>query len=220
MATVYAFPAAISKVCRHVSVYEPCEDSFALADALLADSEFLVDLRPSICLEIGSGSGYVMTSLALLFQSGGLPPPFYLATDINPVAADTSLQTALNHDVIIDVAVVNLVQALEIRLAGKVDVLIFNPPYVPTPEEEVGAPGIVASWAGGSRGRRVIDRLLPQVKLLLSPRGCFYLVALSENDPKEIAQLLSKDGFCCRTILKKHTEEETLHILKFWRMGH
>jgi release factor glutamine methyltransferase len=32
------------------------------------------------------------------------------------------------------------------RLHHKIDILIFNPPYVVTPIEEVGRKDIVASW--------------------------------------------------------------------------
>lgn len=60
---------------------------------------------------------------------------------------------------------------------------MFNPPYVPTPDEEVERGGIAAAWAGGARGRRVTDRLLPLVPTLLSPRGEMFLVAVHENDP-------------------------------------
>jgi hypothetical protein len=87
---------------------------------------------------------------------------------------------------------------------------IFNPPYVPTPDDEVVAPvlpgsrppqndddttttksvggsslGVVAAaWAGGDRGRRVVDRLLPQLHGLLSDEGEAFVVAVQENDPE------------------------------------
>ena len=50
-------------------------------------------------------------------------------------------------------------------ISGTVDVLVFNPPYVPTPSDEVGSHGIEAAWAGGTDGREVIDKFIPIMKV-------------------------------------------------------
>ncbi|KAJ7529004.1 hypothetical protein O6H91_15G029700 [Diphasiastrum complanatum] len=126
--------AEIWLVARHPEVYEPCEDSYAIVDALLADRAQLLELQPKLRVEVGSGSGYVITSLALLLK--GLDSVHFLATDINQTAAETTSRTLNNHAVKADVVVTDLLSGLENRFRGCVDVLLFNPPYVPTPEDE------------------------------------------------------------------------------------
>ncbi len=73
------------------------------------------------------------------------------------------LPQSTKPQVSIDVIQCDLLGPLLPRLHGAVDVLLFNPPYVPTPDEEVARGGIAAAWAGGNRGRMVTDRLLPAV---------------------------------------------------------
>uniref|UniRef100_A0A8C9YSN2 N-6 adenine-specific DNA methyltransferase 1 n=1 Tax=Sander lucioperca TaxID=283035 RepID=A0A8C9YSN2_SANLU len=71
------------------------------------------------------------------------------------------------------------------RLSGKVDVLLFNPPYVVTPSEEVhGYRGCLG------RGGEVTDTFLSVVAQLLSSKGLFYLITIADNDPEEIIRLL------------------------------
>ncbi|XP_024524003.1 uncharacterized protein LOC9655195 isoform X3 [Selaginella moellendorffii] len=208
--------ADIRLVARHADVYEPCDDSFALVDALLADRSHLAELQPKLCMEIGCGSGYVISSLALMLRDE-VESSQYVATDINQAATETTLETLKAHGVSADVVRTDLVSGLERRLAGSVDLLVFNPPYVPTPEDEVGAPGITGTWAGGDRGRVVIDRLLGVVDGIISSRGCFYLVTLTANNPGEICRIMQSKGFASRIAVQRHTEEESLHVLKFWR---
>lgn len=209
--------ADVRRVPHDPEVYDPCDDSFALVDALLSDQAHLKRLAPGLCVEIGCGSGYVVASLALIL--GADSGAQFLATDLSPRAAEVAQQTLAAHAVTADVIVTDLVGGLEGRLAGSVDVLLFNPPYVPTPEEDVGCPGITASWAGGERGRTVINRALELVDSLLSWRGWFYLVTLTANDPGEICRDMRKLGFASRIVIQRYTEEESLHVLKFWREG-
>ncbi len=68
---------------------------------------------------------------------------------------------------------------MEDRLTKKIDVLIFNPPYVPTESNEIGGNGIEASWAGGIDGREVIDRLLPKFKVRWNITYCFHILLLT-----------------------------------------
>ncbi|PSC68421.1 hemK methyltransferase family member 2 [Micractinium conductrix] len=201
--------ASIKNTAFYRDVYEPAEDSFALVDALAAHAHTWRRAPPRLCLEVGCGSGYVVCSLALLLRGAGAAAQL-LATDINPAAAAATAETLEAHGVHsrVDVLLTDLALVLLPALAGRVDVLVFNPPYVPTPEEEVERGGIAAAWAGGERGRRVVDRLLPLVPALLSPRGEMFMVAVHENEPEELLALMRDAGLEARVALQRKADEE------------
>ncbi|NWQ76575.1 HEMK2 methyltransferase, partial [Columbina picui] len=193
-------------------VYEPAEDTFLLLDALEQDAARLREARVEICLEIGCGSGVVSTFLASsIIGSSAL----YICTDINPMAAYCTLETALLNNVHLQPVITDLVEGLSPRLNGKVDLLVFNPPYVVTPSEEVGSHGIEASWAGGKKGREIMDRVFPLVPDLLSAGGLFYLVTIKENNPDEILETMKKCGLEGTRALSRQAGQEILTILKF-----
>ncbi|BFG28548.1 hypothetical protein CerSpe_148230 [Prunus speciosa] len=205
--------AQIRLLSSHPEVYEPCDDSFALVDALLADRKNLLEHQPTLCLELGCGSGYVITSLALIVGQEA----HYIATDINPNAVRVTRGTLEAHGVHAELITTNIASGLEKRLAGLVDVIVVNPPYVPTPEDEVGCEGIASAWAGGENGRSVIDKILPVADNLLSEKGWLYMVTLTENNPSEICLQMKEKGYASRIVVQRLTEEENLQIIKFWR---
>ncbi|XP_034033097.1 methyltransferase N6AMT1-like isoform X2 [Thalassophryne amazonica] len=170
-------------------------------------------MNPCICVEVGSGSGVVSAFLASVVGSSA----FYLCTDVNPAAALCTAHTASFNSVSLQPVITDLVMGLLPRLNGKVDVLIFNPPYVVTPSDEVRSTGIQAAWAGGRRGREVTDRFLPVVSQLLSPEGLFYLITIAENDPEEIICLLGKHGLRGESCLSTRAGNERLSVLRFHR---
>ncbi|BGP57455.1 hypothetical protein JCM8202_002012 [Rhodotorula sphaerocarpa] len=199
------------------SVYEPAEDTFILLDALEQDAEHLRGSR--VCLEIGSGSGCVTAFLSTIC---GPTSAIYLCTDLNPSACRSTALTALkNSHPSIEPLLTDLTASLLPRLRHNVDVLVFNPPYVETEDEEAreaqteAERGIEKTWAGGSGGMRVTDRVLQQVKDLLSPRGAFYLVAVPENKPLEIIASMQARGLQGEVVLKRRAGREHLHVLRF-----
>ncbi|XP_078214557.1 methyltransferase HEMK2 isoform X5 [Callithrix jacchus] len=112
-------------------VYEPAEDTFLLLDVLEAAAAELAGVE--ICLEVGAGSGVVSAFLASMIG----PQALYMCTDVNPEAAACTLETARCNGVHIQPVITDLVKGLLPRLKEKVDLLVFNPPYVVTPSEEV-----------------------------------------------------------------------------------
>lgn len=89
--------------------------------------------------------------------------------------------------------------------AGIVDILIFNPPYVPTPEvpqppsSDPERPGIGTSkfeqeshllslsYAGGEDGMETTNRLLKELpQILHSDRGVAYILLCAQNKPHEV----------------------------------
>lgn len=197
-------------------MYEPCDDSFALVDALLADRVNLLEHHPTLCMEVGCGSGYVVASLALILGQE-VPGVQFLATDTNPHAVETTRKTLQAHGVHAELINTDIASGLEKRLAGLVDVMVVNPPYVPTPEDEVGREGIASAWAGGENGRSVIDRILPIADKLLSDKGWLYMVTLTTNNPSQICLEMRRKGYASKIIVQRSTEEESLHIIKFFR---
>ncbi|XP_071099708.1 methyltransferase N6AMT1-like isoform X3 [Haliotis cracherodii] len=164
-------------------VYEPAEDSFLFLDALEQEHDFLAKLRPTVCLEIGSGSGVCITFLARMLGSSSA----YMSTDINVRAACITRDTACRNSVMVEPVVTDL----------------------------VGSKGIEASWAGGVRGREVVDRLFPLIPSILSPDGVFYLVIIKENDQDEIEDIMKKNGFQMVVVKSRQSGPEFLSVLKF-----
>lgn len=200
-------------------VYEPSDDTFLLCDALSADLDELRRHRPAMCVEVGSGSGCVTAHLASL-----LPESALLAIDINSDATLASRATARANGVAHRVGVLRMDLLSALRPAS-VDVLVFNPPYVPTSEEELtealASHDISAAWAGGTRGRRVLDVLLPRVGAALSSHGAFYLLGVAENDADEISTILRESaGFEGELIAERRAQNERLWVMRYTRGRH
>lgn len=137
-------------------VYEPAEDSFLLADAALDEA------GPGMrVLEIGTGSGFV--SAVLL---ANLKDIYLVATEINPHAA---LCAKANGVEVIRTDLFRGVRpgSPETRF----DLILFNPPYLPTSGEEKVQGWLNYAFDGGTSGRETLNRFLDEVRDYLKPGG-------------------------------------------------
>lgn len=193
------------------TVYEPSQDSFLLIDALELEIEEIKKSHPLMCLEIGSGSGVVITALAMALRSQCC---HFVAVDINPTACSATKQMSCDNRVEIDVIRMDLASALCERPIF--DLILFNPPYVVTDPTEVASQQMIyRSWAGGERGRMIIERLFEIVPKMLSNKGAFYLLLLKENDPDDIVERFEKVGLVGNAVLERKIPGEHLFVLKF-----
>ncbi|KAJ7693678.1 S-adenosyl-L-methionine-dependent methyltransferase [Mycena rosella] len=200
-------------------VYEPAEDTFILLDALEQDADELISMKPRISLEIGSGSGCVSSFLGSITGSSAV---LYLCTDINPRACRCSLSTGYQNKIPLQLVNTSLANPLLARLHKSVDIIVFNPPYVPTIRDEVSAAQldreIGGSWAGGEDGMQVTDTFFPQVDNLLAPHGRFYLVAVAQNNIPDIQRRMQEDyALESKVVLQRRAGREHLSVLRFKR---
>jgi release factor glutamine methyltransferase len=221
-------PSAIMPSLDHVTmkdfeqVYEPAEDTYLLIDGIQLDVSTSENLKSTIyqALEIGCGSGVPIVYLGTLLKQDEKETAICYATDINPIALRTAQKTASENGLKRFEAIqCDLGSAILPHHEGKMDVVIFNPPYVPTPDEEVSGNGIEASWAGGTNGRIVVDRAIPQIAQLLSrPHGVCYLITVDDNEPEKMAEIFWKLGLAMEPFVRRRACNEYLTVQKLtWR---
>lgn len=180
-------------------VYEPAEDSFLLADAALEEAE------PGMrILEIGAGSGFV--SAVLKANVKGIR---ILATEINPHAA----RCAKANEV--EVIRTDLFRGLKPgSQKASFDLILFNPPYLPTSEEEKVPGWLNYAFDGGTSGRETLDRFLSEVRNYLKPGGKVLILISSITGLESVKEKMEKLGFEVEVIRRKKISFEELMVVR------
>ncbi|MCJ1374836.1 S-adenosylmethionine-dependent methyltransferase [Loxospora ochrophaea] len=222
------------------NIYEPAEDSFLLLDTLSSPSEaeFLTSrfspfsrdgtVSTPLILEVGTGSGVILAFMTAHAKTLlGRNDVLSLGIDVNRCACQATKETVIQacndqlarepsqcSGTFLDAAVADLATPLK---SGAVDILLFNPPYVPTVdlprpleirEEENDRVSkstheifnedsrlLELSYAGGADGMEVTNMLLDQIPAVLSPRrGVAYILLCRQNHPGQMMQRIRDWG--------------------------
>lgn len=227
------------------TIYEPSEDSYLFLDTLSSISEsawlrsrFTSPSPSPLLLEVGCGSGVVLGFITANADSIlGRRDVLALATDVNRDAciatqktvtkavqeqqiqeqeqkqSNDGLQEPQSKSISLSAVTANLCTPIR---PGTVDILLFNPPYVPTEELPIlpetpastsdststPAPDLSRSakferdsyylsltYAGGRDGMETTDRLLDAIPEVLDPvRGVAYVLLCKQNRPEEVKE--------------------------------
>lgn len=190
-------------------VYEPAEDTHLFLDALEKDMDNFLQIKPVTICEIGCGSGILITALASIFKNTCC----YFCTDINPQACLATKNTALLNKADIECVQMDLTSCLKAQ--WRFDVIIFNPPYVVTEENEIKGNGLNRAFAGGKKGRIITDKFLKSLVNILSDNGVCYVLFLKDNILVEVEKIMQQNGFCSTVIMERKIPGEHLYICKF-----
>jgi release factor glutamine methyltransferase len=186
-----------SRTSRSDQVYPVQEDTLLLLGAVIGELK-----KRDWVLEVGTGSGYIASTVKTI-------APKVITTDINPHA----IQMARERGV--DVVRTDLMDGL----CGPFDLVICNPPYLPTAEAERINDWLERALDGGPTGRRVIERFAKEVKRVLSEKGRILLLVSSLTGIETVQELFSYQGFQGKIICKIQIEGEDLVVLRIRYAG-
>ena len=155
------------------TVYEPAEDSRLLATAVIDR------IDGGQVLDVGVGSGYVAGRVAAETSAD------VVGCDINPDACRRARSEG------IEVVRSNLTGPFE---ADSFDMVVFNPPYLPTPPEQEWDDPLEHALSGGEDGRRVIRPFMADLGRVLRPAGRACLLVSSLTDIGAVGELAEGAG--------------------------
>lgn len=194
----------------HAGEVYPIEaDTLLLLDAALREVK-----AADRVLEVGTGSGYIAAEIMRI-------APCVIATEINPYA----VRIARSRGVWV------VRTDLTDGIMGRFDLILFNPPYLPTPWAENGEETEVAevekhgqggSWLelaldGGPKGRDTIERFASSLERILAPGGRLLLLISSLTGEQEVRQLFEGMGFAVVVVERIQYEGEELMVMRISR---
>ncbi|MFE2537138.1 HemK2/MTQ2 family protein methyltransferase [Streptomyces sp. NPDC059371] len=180
--------ALLSRLLALPGVYRPQADTELLGDELGRE-----DLGVTTeVLEIGTGTGAVALSAAARGAR-------VTAVDVSRRAVFTARLNALRHGLPLRVLHGDFMACTQGR---RFDVVVTNPPYVPSPSARVPSSGPERAWDAGPDGRAVIDRICESAPFILRPGGVLLMVHSVMCDPERTLKRLAQAGLPAQVTAK------------------
>ena len=182
-----------------LDVYLPAEDSYLL----LAVAKQVIE-PGQLVIDVGTGSGFLAERLE---ETVGAT---VIGVDINPIACQHA------NDRGVPTIRADLVSSIR---SQTVDVVICNPPYLPSNDARTGS----SEWFdraldGGPTGRDVVLRLLADLDRVLTPTGRALLLLSSAMGIETVKREMRDAGFTVRGLEEDEYPNETLAVVEVLRI--
>jgi release factor glutamine methyltransferase len=175
----------------HEQVYQPEADTYLLLSSVINE------IRDNdTVLEVGTGSGIIALNCSERARC--------IATDVNPHAC------RMTHGMGVEVVRTDLYAGLK----GPFDLIIFNPPYLPTAQSERIDDWLEYALDGGPDGRAAIRRFASGLHRILHPYGRVLLLVSSLTGIQETRELFAEQGFLSFIVSETTTEGERLVVFR------
>jgi release factor glutamine methyltransferase len=188
-------------------VYQPEADTYLLLEVTLKE------IRPGDrILEVGTGSGSIAAGIMGLIQSqleGNDESCFVVGTDINPHAVRCAREKG------VEVVRTRLFDGLR----GSFDLIVFNPPYLPTLDEEKIDDWLEYALDGGPDGRGVLSRFAKEVGKVLAPGGRVLLLISSLTGEEAVIEIFRNLSYKVEIVAKRRVYDEYLLVLRILNDG-
>jgi len=161
---------------RHPRVWSPSIDTFLMCKAL---SQVIDEAAPGASvLEVGCGSGFIALYAMEALRRRGAPASEVHVVDIEPQALQVALG-ALERAADTTLVTASLGRRGDaLRVRGRYDLVLMNPPYIRRPADLVGAAHKDNPWEGVA----LLRELAEQGRKHLNPGGSLVLVMSSLCD--------------------------------------
>ncbi len=182
-------------------VYEPAEDTFLIAGVLsqaLAEGETVLD--------VGTGCGILAVVASKKAKK-------VVATDVNPHAVECAKQNAEANRASSEIQV-RLGDLFEpISETERFSMIVFNAPYLPSTRGEHRS-WKSRAWAGGSSGRRIVDRFVEDAPNYLKTQGRILLVQSTLSDVEKTVRKFREMGLDAKVVAEKKASFETIVVIQ------
>jgi release factor glutamine methyltransferase len=184
----------------HPEVYDPAEDTFLLLETVHIDSNDTI-------LELGTGCGIIALDCACKGSHT-------ICTDINPFAVQLTRRNIERNLLLLrgsmEIRQGNLFSILHEK--ELFNVIIFNPPYLPTKKQEKVGGWFDIATDGGQDGLRVTKRFIQGLKKHLLNNGRAYFIFSSLSNRLTLEHYLKNEKLSFCIVARRKFDSEQLDV--------